>query len=295
MNVGSYTLLVMVERDAVEASAVPFQPLPPVRHHTHGARLAERLLIGRMDTRRFCAWATLSVAGTHTLAPSGLDHATRSQPAAARQPAVEAVRLAFAHDRSNVLRQFDRHGSCTVLAFEVRYPLRLFVGLLHGLLQHYPCRAAHGQRRVPPLHHQREGWVRALRAWPHSLRLAETLDVARHGGVAPREAMALDGPKALEGLPTPRVPPFAYVLLLRGEDALRGIAPSSALWEDWRLERPHDSHAPHAAVLGHRAIGPALVVQPPDLCAGGEPSRMARPSAAGSCGHRRRRALAHAP
>ena len=63
---------------------------------------------------------------------------------------------------------------------------------------------------------------------------------ARHGGVAPREAVALDGPKALEGLPTPRVPPFAYVLLLRGEDALRGIAPSLALGEDWRLERPHD-------------------------------------------------------
>jgi hypothetical protein len=43
------------------------------------------------------------------------------------------------------------------LSFEVRYPLRLFVGPLHGLLQHYQCRAAHGQRRVLPLHHQREG------------------------------------------------------------------------------------------------------------------------------------------
>jgi hypothetical protein len=44
-------------------------------------------------------------------------HGTRRRT---RQPAVEAVRLAFAHERRKALRQVNRGGSFTMLVFEAR-------------------------------------------------------------------------------------------------------------------------------------------------------------------------------
>jgi hypothetical protein len=162
-----------------------------------------------------------------------------------------------------------------MLVFEVRDQLRVVVGLFTGLCQHHSGRTAGGQRRVPPSDHPQEGPARVPCAWPQPLRWAQTLDIPRHGGVAPRGALALDGVKALPSLPTPRVPPRAYRRCRRGEKALPRLTPTFALGNSRRLELPPHGHAPNVEGLGDQAGHPSLVVPRPDLCIGSQASRPA--------------------
>jgi hypothetical protein len=112
-------------------------------------------------------------------------------------------------------------------------------------------------------------------AWLQPLRLAQTMDVACHRGVAPRIVRALDGLKELPSLPTPRIPSREYLRCIRAEQALPRLTPTFALGKGRRLEIPHHGHAPNAEVLGDQARRPPLVVQRPHLGIGGQASRPA--------------------
>jgi hypothetical protein len=84
-----------------------------------------------------------------------------------------------------------------VLGLEVGDELCLGIGALPRPLQHQPGRPARGQGLVRPLHDERESVARVLLARAQPLRLAQTLDVARHGGVAAGVPAALKVPKEL--------------------------------------------------------------------------------------------------
>jgi hypothetical protein len=189
----------------------------------------------------------------------------------ARQPPIETVGVALTHDPTNVLSQLEGHRHVARVGLKLGEERRVLVGPLPRPLQHHPGGATRGRWRAPPLHDQREGMARALRARRSLLRLTETLRIACHRRRAAGVAVASEIPPALSGLPTPGVPPLQEALWIGGEEALPEMGVPLTRGACWGLEIAYDGHPPDAEWLSHGAIGPPLPVSRPHLCIHGQP------------------------
>jgi hypothetical protein len=190
------------------------------------------------------------------------------------QPGIQALGLPLAHELCKILGECDSVSDLGILGYELCQEVLLLWRALLRPSQHQPRRPVRGQGAVPGLRHHWQGLAASPLPGRPPLRVAQTLRIARHGGIAPRIALLLELSEEPQGIAATRVPAFEEIGCVGREETAAAVRAALAFRQRCRAQVAKHRILANLQLLGNGPPGPPLMMEGPDLLMERQPPRL---------------------